>query len=99
MFPNPISCCLVALVLAACVPACTAGPPPRPQGPAGGAPPREMIEACKEKKAGEACSGKGERGEFQGTCAESSRGQLGCRPDGNPPGPPPGEPPGPPNRG
>lgn len=67
-------------------------PPGRQQGEQGRGkrPPREAIEACAQKQAGDACQFQGRRGEqLKGKCwAPSKQHVLACLPEGHRPPPP-----------
>lgn len=82
--PNKLlisGCALVALLPFAI--AAADRPPPRQ-------PPREAVEACASKKAGDACSVTFGARTITGVCATGpdGGGALACKPD-HPPGPPP----------
>jgi len=71
-----------ALLIAAPL-ARAADEPPRHRGP-----PPEALQACKDKKAEQACTFDGRRGNVEGTCFAPPDRPLACRPAGAPDHPP-----------
>ncbi|PWQ93745.1 YHYH protein [Leucothrix arctica] len=53
-----------------------------PQRPQRQGPPPQAIEACNNKAVGTQCSFTARRGDVQGQCAQTPRGQTTCRPEG-----------------
>lgn len=59
----------------------------RPEGPP--PPPPEAIQACEDKRAGDACGFSSPHGDVSGSCFTPSADKpLACRPDEPPPPPP-----------